>query len=200
MHVWMSRTGCASKYYTFNTLLNITNSHFRHRPGRWAWHVTRTNYSDSKSHLNLTNSTHIWISRTHTFDVALGAERDAWCVRVRAIALPIEAFMRATQRIVHWWWCHDPWRPVRHDSFICVYVTRSFACICVWHGSFICVTWLLQAYDMTHAFIRATQRIVHGWWCHDQWHAVRHDSFMRVYVTHSYVRHDSFLLSDMTDS
>ena len=73
---------------------------------------------------------------------------------------------------------------VWHDSFVCVTwlihmcdTTHSY----VWHGSFICVTWLIHVCDMPHSYV---------------WH----DSFICVTwlfhmcdMPHSYVWHDSFL-------
>jgi len=71
---------------------------------------------------------------------------------------------------------------------------------CVWHASFICVTWLLHMCDMTHSYVwhdscvRVTCLIHKCVMSH--WY-VWYDSFICVtwllHMTHSYVWHDSFM-------
>jgi hypothetical protein len=107
-------------------------------------------------------------------------------------------------------------RAVRHDSFIrgtwliSKYrgLCRSIALVpwnmcdmnhsCVWHDSFICVTWLIHMCDMTHSyvwrdsFVRATW-IIHVW-------DMTHHQMQRAMplnstgdMTHAYMRHDSLV-------
>ena len=72
---------------------------------------------------------------------------------------------------------------------VCLWVTRhDMTHSCVWHDSFVRVTWLIRTCDMTHSYM-----------C-DMTHSyVWHDSFICVTwlirmcdTTHSYVWHDSF--------
>jgi len=73
---------------------------------------------------------------------------------------------------------------VWHDSFICVtwpIHMRDMTHSCVWHDSSICVTWLIFMRDMTHSYV----------W-HDSYICVTWLMFMRD-MTHSCVCHDSFV-------
>jgi len=94
----------------------------------------------------------------------------------------------------------------------------------VWHDSFICVTWPINARDMTHSYVWNASFICVTWFVHNatrlinmwgmtQWYAW-HDSFIRVTwlihtrdMTHSYAWRDSFIrvtwliqMCDMTHS
>ena len=87
---------------------------------------------------------------------------------------------------------------VWHDSFI-----RVTWLIHVWHDSFICVTWLIHMCAMTHSYMSHNSFICVTWLIHmcDMTHSyVWHDSFICVPwlihmcdMTHSYVWHDSFI-------
>jgi len=73
---------------------------------------------------------------------------------------------------------------------------------CVWHDSFMCVTWLIHVCDMTHAMCDMT----HSCAWHDSVKCVTWLSHV-CDMTHSYVWHDSFIcvtwlihVCDMTHS
>jgi len=91
---------------------------------------------------------------------------------------------------------------VWHGSFLCLTwlihvcdMTHSYVwhdSFCVWHDSLICLTWLIHVCDMTHSYV----------WTHS---CVWHDSFICVTwlihlcdITHPFVWHDS--LTRVTDS
>ena len=76
--------------------------------------------------------------------------------------------------------------------------------LCVWHDSFMCVTWLIHVCDTTHSYVwRETWRICMGDTTHCVWHdssmCVWHDSFICVTwnMTHSYGWHDSLCVMTM---
>jgi len=73
----------------------------------------------------------------------------------------------------------------------------------VWHDLFVCVTWLIHMWDMTHSYVWrdsfiCVTRLIHM--CDATHSYVWHDSFICVTwliqmcdMTHSYVWHDSFI-------
>jgi len=110
--------------------------------------------------------------------------------------------------------CSHVW----HGTFLCVTSATWRAMTSdMWRGSFIRVTWLIHACDMTHLHVWHDPFISVTWFSRmcDMTHSCgRHDSFMRVTwlihmcdITHSYVWHDSFIcvtwlihMCDMTHS
>ena len=73
----------------------------------------------------------------------------------------------------------ETWDPVRHDIHTCD-MTRS----CMWHASFVCVTWLVHVCDMTHVLV----------W-HDSvnmWHCSSSDLVRHCPACARPVWHDSF--------
>jgi len=62
-----------------------------------------------------------------------------------------------TRGMTHSWHGTDHWY-VWHDSWMCVCVTRlvdtcDLPHSCVWHDSFMCVTWLIHVCDMTRSYV-----------------------------------------------
>jgi len=105
---------------------------------------------------------------------------------------------------------------VHHDSFMSHYPSWGI-CVYVWHDSFICVTWLIHACDMTPSYVWHDSFIC-GKWLFHMWGMnssyVWHDGFICVTwlihmcnMTCSYVGHVSFIratwlihMCDMTHS
>ena len=85
---------------------------------------------------------------------------------------------------------------VWHDSFMCVTwlihmcdMTHS----CVWHYSFIYVTWLIHMCDMTHSYVlRVSCDMTYPYVYHDSIH-VCDMTHLYIWHTHSCVPYDAFM-------
>jgi len=185
-HIWMSHgTHMNESWHTYEWVMAHISSHGTHVEKSW--------------HIHKGVMAHIWMSH--------GTHIKSWCICTWLIHVTRMAYvwhdslMGVTWLIRMWDMMH---LYVRHDSFtfVCVCVCK---CICIgWrllyaktpldvrHDPFICETWLLHTWDMTHSYVR------HDSFIRETWHNNMWD------MTPSYVRHDPFIcetwLRDMTHS
>ena len=93
---------------------------------------------------------------------------------------------------------------IQHDSSICAmwlnYILRNISSVQVWMNvthSYICVTWLMHACDMTHSFMYVTCYIKYATrltWMGDMTHSYMHHWLILICnMTYTCVRHYSFI-------
>ena len=81
------------------------------------------------------------------------------------------------------WWVRQ-WSIKTKPTLVCIQMC-DMTHLCVWLDSFICVTWLIHMYDMTHSYVKQSE-LLFVFMC-VPWLIHMCD------MTHSYVWHDSFI-------
>jgi len=193
MHMWMSHVVAPTHMWMIHGFGVISQMWVRrgslnlHVNESWLIHVWGMTYAHVRHDSFMCQTT------THSYVWHDSFTRETWLIHACDVAALTRRTPLCCVTQTKWWWIWDMthsymWRGSLNssDAFVLCDITD----LCVWHASFICVTWLIHMWDMTHSYMRRGSLNSYVW----------RDSFICVTwlihmcdMTHSYVRHASFI-------